>query len=202
MKKTLVLYCLAVLALVGAYCLYARGKEEIVFEGKRYMLDREVNALVTAYCTCAICCENSADGVTSTGKNANVANGVAIDPKTIPYGYVVAIDGVGFRICDDTGGAMRQDAKRGITHIDVRMASHQVALQWGKKNLRVRVYSPAQDQSKPAFTQPPPTHIVRNGENLTKIARQYSLTITEIVRLNDLKDPDKIYPGQKLKLQR
>jgi 3D (Asp-Asp-Asp) domain-containing protein len=95
---------------------------------------------VTAYCCCKICCEKfSGGGKTSIGDNANIFDGVAADPKLLPYRTKLEIPGIGIREVDDTGGAMRQDAKRGIYHIDVRMASHQEARKFGVQWLDVKV---------------------------------------------------------------
>ncbi len=99
-----------------------------------------VRMLVTAYCTCDICCGSwSKFARTATGKDGRRYDGVAADPKLLPYHTRLDIPGVGLREVDDTGGAMRQDAKRGITHIDVRMASHSEARRFGVKWLDVKV---------------------------------------------------------------
>lgn len=44
------------------------------------------------------------------------------------------------------------------------------------------------------------THIVKNGENLTEIAKKNQTTVIALVRLNNLKNPDKLTIGQVLKL--
>ncbi|MDP6111884.1 MAG: 3D domain-containing protein [Planctomycetota bacterium] len=99
--------------------------------------------LVTGYCPCKVCCGKSANGVTSTGRNAFRFTGVAADPKAIPYGNFVRIPGVGFRKVDDTGGAMRQSwRKKGVYHLDLRFRSHEEARQWGRKWMKVDVYKP------------------------------------------------------------
>ena len=100
---------------------------------------RIVNMKITAYCPCSKCCGKYADGITSTGKNAHKTVGVAADPKLLPYGTRLNIPGIGILPVDDTGGAMRQSAKRGIYHIDVRFPNHQEALNWGVKNLPVEI---------------------------------------------------------------
>ena len=94
---------------------------------------------VTAYCPCKKCCGNCADGKTSTGRNAWKTLGVAADPKLLSYGTKLDIPGVGIRKVDDTGGAMRQSAKNGIYHIDVRFHSHQEALNFGVRQLDVEI---------------------------------------------------------------
>ena len=41
-------------------------------------------------------------------------------------------------------------------------------------------------------------YIVKRGDNLWKIARQYNTTVTNIVKNNNIRNPNMIYPGQKL----
>lgn len=41
-------------------------------------------------------------------------------------------------------------------------------------------------------------YIVKKGDNLTKIAKQYNTTWQNIQRANNIKNPHRIYPGQKL----
>jgi len=88
---------------------------------------------VSAYCPCRLCCGNYSDGVTSTGKSA-YTKGVAVDPTVIPYGTIINIPGYGEVIADDCGGAIKGN------RLDVRFTSHQAALNWGVKNLEVRIY--------------------------------------------------------------
>lgn len=107
----------------------------------------------TAYCPCAVCCEKWAGGgKTSTGKDASLP-GVAADPKVMLYGTVLDIPGVGVRVVDDTGGAMRQSAKRQIAHIDIRMSSHEEALAWGVRWLDVGILQ--HGKPKPKMTKTP-----------------------------------------------
>lgn len=101
---------------------------------------RWVNVTATAYCPCAICCGADANGITSTGRNANT-RGVAVAPRLIPYGSRLDIPGYGHWIpADDTGGAMRQAARRGEYLIDLRFKTHEEALQWGRKQITVRIW--------------------------------------------------------------
>jgi 3D (Asp-Asp-Asp) domain-containing protein len=101
--------------------------------------NRIVEMKVTAYCTCEKCCGKNACGLTSTGKDATKTIGVAADPKLLPYGTKLRIPGIGECTVDDTGGAMRKDAKKGIYHIDVRFSTHQEALNFGVKHLKVEI---------------------------------------------------------------
>lgn len=103
---------------------------------------------VTAYCLCEICCgkwscPESTEGAsirkTSIGDNARIYDGVAADPKLLPYRTKLDIPGIGIKEVDDTGGGMRQSARKGIYHIDVRMPSHSEARRFGVKWLEVKI---------------------------------------------------------------
>ena len=103
---------------------------------------RVLRMKVSAYCPCKKCCGKYADGKTSRGRNAWTTLGVAAAPKLLPYGTELGIPGIGTRVIDDTGGAMRQSAKKGIYHIDVRFHNHQEAINFGVKWLDVKILSP------------------------------------------------------------
>lgn len=49
---------------------------------------------------------------------------------------------------------------------------------------------------------PPDSHTVGEGETLSDIAERYAMNISELVRLNNLQDPDRIFAGQVLTLRR
>lgn len=44
------------------------------------------------------------------------------------------------------------------------------------------------------------THVVRKGENMTAIARKYGVSVKQIVKWNNIKDPSKLRVGQKLEI--
>lgn len=46
----------------------------------------------------------------------------------------------------------------------------------------------------------PRTYTVKDGDTLSEIAVRFGTTVTELVRLNDIKNPDLIFTGQVLKL--
>ena len=117
--------------------------------GSSQYKSRWQDVLATAYCPCSSC--TNGDGKTSRGRDASTP-GVAVDPNVIPYGSPLDIPGYvhpdrkhrkypGARIlADDTGGAMRQAGKKGIVQIDVRFQSHQVAKNWGRRWISVRIW--------------------------------------------------------------
>lgn len=113
-----------------------------VLEETKEETKRIITMKVTAYCPCAKCCGKYADGQTAIGRNAKTTLGVAADPKLLPYGTKLNIPGIGIREIDDTGGAMRQNAKKGICHIDVRFHNHETAKRFGVQWLNVEILSP------------------------------------------------------------
>jgi 3D (Asp-Asp-Asp) domain-containing protein len=106
-----------------------------------YELWKVVHAKVTAYEPSSRSCGKFANGKTSIGENAWVMDGVATDPKAIPYGSYVEIPGVGLKEVDDTGSAMRHYWRsHGRYQIDLRMTYYGQAKSWGVKYLDVKVY--------------------------------------------------------------
>jgi 3D (Asp-Asp-Asp) domain-containing protein len=94
-----------------------------------------VKALTTGYCPCKICCEKDPqDWKTAINRDIRVhPYGIASSHQLVPPGIWVDVPGYGHAMVDDTGGAMRQDAKRGIVHLDLRFEDHAVARRWGRR---------------------------------------------------------------------
>lgn len=44
-------------------------------------------------------------------------------------------------------------------------------------------------------------YTVKSGDNLTKISKTYGTTVNELVRLNNIQNPNLIYPNQKIKIR-
>ncbi len=93
---------------------------------------KEFYVTATAYtANCSGC-----SGVTATGLNlkANPSSKViAVDPSVIPLGSKVWVEGYGYAIAADTGGAIK--GKK----IDVFVSSKSQASSWGRKKVRIKV---------------------------------------------------------------
>ena len=83
----------------------------------------------TAYCT-------GCSGVTANGTNLRAnpnAKVVAVDPRVIPLGTKVWVEGYGEAIAADTGGAIKGNK------IDVFIPTNEQAYAWGRKTVTVKV---------------------------------------------------------------
>jgi 3D (Asp-Asp-Asp) domain-containing protein len=91
----------------------------------------------TAYCPCSICCGQYAGPYEckkgSIGAYIYAGVTIAADPKIVPYGSVVYIEGIGIRFVADCGGAIKN--KR----IDIYMVDHQSALNFGVANAKLHL---------------------------------------------------------------
>lgn len=87
---------------------------------------------LTAYCACSKCCGKS-DGVTASGTKAKQGRTIAVDPKQIPYGTKVVINGCTY-VAEDCGGGIKQN------RIDVFFNSHKDALNFGVQYAEVYIY--------------------------------------------------------------
>ena len=101
---------------------------------------------ITAYCPCVSCCgiwsaqHESRIGTdyvqkTSSGTIPTAGRTIATDPKVIPAGSRVIIDGHEY-IAEDTGGGIKGN------RIEIYFDTHQEALNWGVQTKEVKVYAP------------------------------------------------------------
>ncbi|WP_235566066.1 MULTISPECIES: ubiquitin-like domain-containing protein [unclassified Bacillus (in: firmicutes)] len=93
---------------------------------------KEIYVSSTAYtASCKGC-----SGVTSTGvdlKSNPDAKIIAVDPSVIPMGSKVYVEGYGYAVAADKGGAIRGN------RIDVFFSSKNDAYRWGVKKVKIRV---------------------------------------------------------------
>lgn len=87
----------------------------------------------TAYDPGPLSCGPHANGYTATGMKAG-RGVVAVDPRVIPLGTKVYVDGYGPAIAADTGGAIKG------SRIDVCYPTRKEALSWGRRQVMVLIY--------------------------------------------------------------
>lgn len=87
----------------------------------------------TAYDPGPLSCGPNATGYTATGMKAG-RGVVAVDPRIIPLGTKVYVDGYGPAIAADTGGAIKGN------RIDVCYPTRKEALSWGRRQVMVLIY--------------------------------------------------------------
>ncbi|WP_223703295.1 G5 and 3D domain-containing protein [Sutcliffiella deserti] len=83
----------------------------------------------TAFC-------NGCSGVTSTGINLRTNPGmkvIAVDPSVIPLGTKVYVEGYGYAVAGDTGGAIKGNK------IDVFFPDKETAYRWGRKRVKIKI---------------------------------------------------------------
>ena len=112
------------------------GLEENIGDGAKDTEIEEVQPVIkeyviTDYCPCVKCCGKS-DGITASGEKAIEGITVAMD-KSISFGTTIYIDGVGERIVQDRGGAIKGN------RIDLYFDSHQEALNFGRQTKQVTI---------------------------------------------------------------
>ena len=71
--------------------------------------------------------------ITSTGTRPKVNHTIAVDPKVIPYGSKVYIEGYGTYIAEDCGGGIKGNM------IDIYMSSYNECIQFGRRKAKVYI---------------------------------------------------------------
>jgi len=79
----------------------------------------------------------SGDGITASGaatkRDAGGYSTIAVDPRVIPIGSTVYVEGYGYAVAEDTGGAIKG------TIIDVFFHSESEATSWGRRSVKVYI---------------------------------------------------------------
>ena len=75
--------------------------------------------------------------ITATGtrpkRNPGGLSTVAVDPRVIPLGSKLYIDGYGYAVAEDTGGAVKNNI------VDVFLNTRQECMNWGRRNVTVTI---------------------------------------------------------------
>ena len=71
--------------------------------------------------------------ITSTGTRPQVNRTIAVDPRVIPYGSKVYIEGYGTYVAEDCGGAIKGNI------IDIYMSSYNECIQFGRRKAKVYI---------------------------------------------------------------
>ncbi len=87
---------------------------------------RELKVRVSSYCI---------GGMTSRGVQTRVGV-IAVDPNIIPYGSKIYVPGYGWGTALDTGGSIKGNT------IDIWMPTYGQCMQWGVRNLTIKVVKP------------------------------------------------------------
>lgn len=85
---------------------------------------------LTAYCNCKKCCGKWSGGPTASGKMPKAGRTIAVDPKVIPLGSKVIINGKTYT-AEDTGSKIKKKK------IDIYFDSHSEALKFGVQTAKV-----------------------------------------------------------------
>ena len=138
-----------------------------------------IEATATAYCLCYKCCGKTPSspnyGGTASGYKIVPGTGakvIAVDPKTIPLGTKVYVEGLngawdyGYATAADTGSAIKN------TKIDLYMDTHSEALSWGVKKVKIYVLG----NNASAVDE----QVEEDSESEVKIEEEVSAEVTEI----------------------
>ncbi|CAH2717127.1 hypothetical protein BACCIP111895_04317 [Neobacillus rhizosphaerae] len=112
----------------------AVGTKDLTVQVSRGAAETGTEFYVTATAYTAYC--NGCSGRTATGLNLKSNPNmkvIAVDPRVIPLGTKVYVDGYGYAIAADTGGAIKGYI------IDLFMPSKTDAYRWGRKKVKIKI---------------------------------------------------------------
>lgn len=112
----------------------AVGTKELELQVSRGEAPSGTEFYVTATAYTAYC--NGCSGRTATGFDLRANPGakvIAVDPRVIPLGTKVYVEGYGYAVASDTGGAIKG------YKIDLFMPSKADAYRWGRKKVKITI---------------------------------------------------------------
>jgi 3D (Asp-Asp-Asp) domain-containing protein len=109
------------------------------YDGRPVRAAYSLRMRVTAYSPDERSCGGSADGITASGYSVFTNGGflVAADPRILPMGSLLSVpgyDGGAVVPVLDVGGAIKGN------RLDVLFPTHEVAMEWGVRELEVTVW--------------------------------------------------------------
>lgn len=106
------------------------SSSEVVEETKTYLGD----FTITYYCTENYSHTCGGGGTTASGTQVTPYQTAAVDTSVIPFGTKLYIEGIGYRIAEDRGGAVKGNK------IDLAVTTHEEALNLGvDRNVKVYI---------------------------------------------------------------
>ncbi len=130
--RTLTLHLIAMLA-AAALCMSSAAADDISDPSPQW---KTVHMRVTAYCPCAKCCGQYADGITANGHRIAYGDRFVAADRQYAFGTQMIIPGYhGDRTVKvlDRGGAIKGN------RLDVFFNTHAEALEWGVRYLDVKI---------------------------------------------------------------
>jgi len=112
--------------------MFLMGKSGFTASRGSYVRHKVLTMSATAYDPSPATIGPGATGRTRTGRIAEYGV-VAVDPRVIPLNTIVYVEGYGFALACDTGGAIKGN------RIDLCYDSRSVANSYGRKRVRVHV---------------------------------------------------------------
>lgn len=105
---------------------------------------------VSGYCKCRKCCgwhrnwygrpvDNAGGGRKRVGLTADgtmARRGTIAAPSSYPFGTTMYVEGYGYGVVEDRGGAIQGD------RIDLFFTTHRQAIKWGRKKVVVKIWFP------------------------------------------------------------
>lgn len=100
--------------------------------GSKVLYERSMQVKATAYTPNETGGWTTASGSTAR-RNVNGVSTIAVDPRVIPLGTKVYVEGYGYAVAEDTGGAIKGNI------IDVFFSSNNDMSNWGARNVSVYI---------------------------------------------------------------
>lgn len=110
-------------------------------------------------------------------------------------GVVTEVNGKDFVVTEGNYSDMVKDRKLTVNARYIRGYARPKYLPEDKQAEPVKKEEPKKEEAIPTY------YIICQGDTLSKISRQFGVSIDELVRLNNIANPNRIYAGQKIKLK-